>query len=656
MRYIFLHIILFIVTQAGSAAGSQEIPPDTLNLKMIEIKAPRANATQASQRKLDSMSMQAFSQSSLGELLTAGSPIFLKQNGPGGLTTASFRGTAASHTLVLWNEFPINAPHLGQVDFSGIPVFFMDEVGLLWGSSAAASRAGGIGGVVSINNHNAFKNGLQGQLTQTAGSYGNLGTYFSLGYGNRKLQLRTRVFRKSGRNDFDYLNTGIIPATRMKQQNAAFLDYGLLQEINLIGKQSILKVISWNQWNQRELPPLMTNLERGGKSREFRNDQFSRNIVSYDHYFAGGDKLALKTAFFVEKQHYYLQTTTADQGEVVSLIDSHNHSESWFNTLHYVHQLDPALQLFAKVHFDHEQVSSDHYDGMKSRHRLTATAGTEIKALKRLHTQLSIRADMADGRYTGLSPALEASYTFLPNKSLEAGISLYQNLRYPGLNDLYWFPGGNPDLLPEKSLGTDFSLQHQTKNESLKITNKASLYFTNIDNWIQWRPTGYRYWVPANIAHVYTRGFEWHTALHYKFNKTSWQFIMNYAYTRTTDESPTARIENSAGKQLIYIPRHHGNARLDMHWQGYSVSWISIYTGERNTSLNTDTYVAGILPAYKLHNISGSKTFSGQNVRLTIELRIINIFNTDYQAVLWRAMPGRNFEAVLKITTHESPQ
>lgn len=650
MRPIFLHIILFIVTLAPTAAGSQYLPPDTLNLKMIEIKATRADETQASQRKLDSLSLQAFSQSSLGELLTAGSPVFLKQNGPGGLTTASFRGTAASHTLVLWNEIPINAPHLGQVDFSSIPVFFIDEVGLLWGSSASASRAGGIGGVVSINNQNGFKNGLHGQLTQSAGSFGNQGTYLSLGYGNRKLQLRTRVFRKSGRNDFNYLNTGTIPTTRMKQQNASFLDYGLLQEINLMGKQSMLKVISWNQWNEHELPPLMTNLERGGDPREFRNDQFSRNIVSYDHYFTGGGKLALKTALFVEKQHYYLQTTTADQNEIVSLIDSHNHSESWFNTLHYVHQLDAALQLFTKIHFDHEQASSSHYDGLKSRHRLAATAGTEINPLKRLHTQLSIRADMADGRYTGLSPALEATYTFLPNKSLEAGLGLYQNLRYPGLNDLYWFPGGNPDLLPEKSLGTDFSLQHHVENKSLKITSKASLYLAKIDNWIQWRPTGYRYWVPANIAHVYTRGIEWYTTLHYTFDKLSWQLLINYAYTRTTDESPTARIENSAGKQLIYIPRHHGNARLNMHWQGYSVSWTSIYTGERNTSLNTDATVSGILPAYNLHNLSGGKIFSGQNVRLSIELRINNIFNTDYQAVLWRAMPGRNYEAVVKIS------
>ncbi len=649
MKYIFLHIFFFCLAISHLAANNLITPPDTLDLETIEIKAIRASVSQASQRSLDSLSLQAFSQSSLGELLSAGSPVFLKQNGPGALTTASFRGTAASHTLVLWNEIPINAPHLGQVDFSGIPVFFVDEVGLLWGSSAAASRAGGIGGVVSIDNQNEFKHGLHGHLMQTAGSYGNQGTYLSLGYGNSKLQLRTRVFRKSGRNDFEYLNTGIIPAKRMKQQNASFLDYGLLQEVSLMGKQSVLKVISWNQWNEHELPPLMTNLERGGKPQEFRNDQFSRNIVSFDYYLAGGSKLSLKTAFFIENQHYYLQTTTGMQNDIVSLIDSRNQSESWLNTLHYTYQLHPAIQLFTRVHFDREQVVSDHYDGLKSRNRLAATTGAEIKPFNRLHARLSLRADMADGTYTGLSPALETTYSFLPDESLEAGMGLYQNLRYPGLNDLYWFPGGNPGLLPEESLGADVFLQYRFENESLEITNKASLYVAKINNWIQWRPTGYRYWVPANIAHVYARGFEWHTALRYNLDQISWQLFVNYAFTRTTDESPTARIENSAGKQLIYIPKHHGNANLSAHWRGYLLSWRSTYTGNRNTSLNGDASVAGILPAYSLHNLSGGKTFTGQNVSFTVELRVNNLFNIDYQAVLWRAMPGRNFEAVLKL-------
>ena len=93
-------------------------------------------------RKLDTLVLQSKSTSSLSDLLIQHSPVFIKTYGPGGVSTASFRGTTASHTLVLWNGFQLNAPSLGQVDFSTIPVFLADDVSLNWGSDAPSVAFG----------------------------------------------------------------------------------------------------------------------------------------------------------------------------------------------------------------------------------------------------------------------------------------------------------------------------------------------------------------------------------------------------------------------------------------------------------------------------------------------------------------------------------
>ena len=100
---------------------------DTIMLHSVEVTAEKADVEVLKPlvaRKLDTLVLQSKSTSSLSDLLIQHSPVFIKTYGPGGTSTASFRGTTASHTLVLWNGFQLNAPSLGQVDFSTIPVFF----------------------------------------------------------------------------------------------------------------------------------------------------------------------------------------------------------------------------------------------------------------------------------------------------------------------------------------------------------------------------------------------------------------------------------------------------------------------------------------------------------------------------------------------------
>ena len=73
---------------------------------------------------------------SLADILSQNTSIFIKSYGRGTMATASFRGTSPSHTQVLWNGMNINSPMMGQVDFSLIPSYFVDDMSLWHGASS----------------------------------------------------------------------------------------------------------------------------------------------------------------------------------------------------------------------------------------------------------------------------------------------------------------------------------------------------------------------------------------------------------------------------------------------------------------------------------------------------------------------------------------
>lgn len=612
---------------------------DTIRLNTVEITGERERVEAVKPlvaRKIDTVVLQSKSTSNLSELLIRHSPVFIKTYGPGGVSTASFRGTTASHTLVLWNGFQLNAPTLGQVDFSTIPVFLADDVSLNWGSGTS-TNSGGLGGSVNIDNASHFGEGFKLDVKKTFGSFSTFGSYYTIGYYGQKVSLRVKAYRNSSENDFEYLNLATIPRQRMKQRNADFVDYGVMPEMSILLKNSIISISSWNQWNDRNLPPIMPNVGNIN-TEEWTRDNFSRNFVSFKTFWNTGS-LQLKSAAFVENQRYFLETRNPVTNGVVTYINSDNHAL----VLHQIANLEQKLYktwtLKAKLQWDNEQVRSNNYVGLKRRNTVSAYAAFNGEPFKNANLNLTARYDWTDGKPMGLFPTATFSYQFLKHYTFTLGYS--HNYRNPSLNDLYWYPGGNPDLLPEDGRTIDMALGFNVNEDGASLDIRTGAYFSNVKNWIQWVPTSYRFWVPENVAKVFARGLEHHLSFSYKLGDKTISLSGNYVFTVTTNESEAAFEQGINGRQLIYIPRHHGNMFLNMQWKTWNVSYTFEMTGRRSTSYaDTETYP---LQPYALHHVAIGKQIDG----FRIELRCNNLTNKDYQNVIWRAMPGRSFEVML---------
>jgi iron complex outermembrane receptor protein len=129
--------------------------------------------------------------------------------------------------------------------------------------------------------------------------------------------------------------------------------------------------------------------------------------------------------------------------------------------------------------------------------------------------------------------------------------------------------------------------------------------------------------------------------------KTTWKKIYfngggNYSYTHTTNENAVNSVDQSRGKQLIYIPKHKGNAYLAATWHSFSVKYDLEYIGKRYTkSSNLESDFERVLNPYWLSKISVDKRLDFNAFQMHLKCTVENLFNQEYQSILWRPMPGR---------------
>ena len=199
------------------------------------------------------------------------------------------------------------------------------------------------------------------------------------------------------------------------------------------------------------------------------------------------------------------------------------------------------------------------------------------------------------------------------------------NYRLPTFNDLYWEPGGNPDLKPEKSLSGEMGMEFSQD----KIRLGGTFFMIKSEDLILWRPVSNYFWQAQNISEASNYGLEFTAEAHQSFDAHNFKLKLQYDYTRALDD----KTQN----QLIYVPEHKANSILDYSWKKWNFTYNLQYVGEVFiTTSNSQS-----LDDYWLSDVSFSKSFL-QN-RLQLGIHIKNLFEENYQSVAYRPMPGRNF-------------
>ena len=119
---------------------------DTINIGEVIISSRKVNSESTGYKKssIDTTFLKYSSHTSLADVLSQYSGVFIKSYGMGGSATPSFRGTGAGQTGLTWNGININHPMLGQSDLALVPAGLIDDIQIYYGVASMPVSSGGI--------------------------------------------------------------------------------------------------------------------------------------------------------------------------------------------------------------------------------------------------------------------------------------------------------------------------------------------------------------------------------------------------------------------------------------------------------------------------------------------------------------------------------
>lgn len=583
---------------------------------------------------------------SMAEVLAQNSSVFIKTSGRATLSTASIRGTAPSHTSVTWNGVELASPMLGMVDFSMIPSYFVDGSEVFHGSASVNVTGGGIGGAVALTTADGPTSGLGVQLIQSFASFTTHDEYLRVSYGGERWGSTTRVLNSASDNDFPYVNYDKVGHPLERNTSGGYLDRHLLQEFSIRGRGGgRWSLKAWATDSSRGIPRLSVDFRDDGLTKAWQDEKSLRTVVGWKRAF-GGLRLSASGGYNYDNLNYIYQFSKGG-GAVQRAVDSHSLTHSAFLSSDAEWSIGNNLMLAANVKLAHSSVESRDVAPLEpvgfeaAREDVSSFLSARWTPAEWLGVAVSAREESIDGVWSPLIPALFADVTLVPEWGLVVSSSVAKNYHHPTLADLYFVPGGNPDLLAEEGVTFDLGAECRIERGALRVGGKVTLYGSNITNWILWTPTIKGFWTPANLAAVRSRGVESRANVAYSFSPTA-RLEVNAIWAYTSSVNVTEG-SGGYGNQLPYVPLYSASAAARLTLGRWEVKYAWQYYSERYTSYSGSSFGGGVVDGYALSDVSLGRTITLGEVQIGLSAQVKNLFDEVYQSVLSRPMPPRNY-------------
>jgi len=621
MRFIWIVYGLLICT-GGYSQPELVWQLDSVLVEGVSIRSDREIGNVSRWSKSD---LERSSGRSLADLLSGQSTSFIKSYGIGGLATSSIRGGSASQVLVLWNGLPLHSPMLGQLDYSLLPMHFMDEVSLSPGGSTSLWGSGAVSGVVGLETHQPDDLGPLASIQSGLGSFGQLNQRLSLNLGRGKLRSVTRGFYDSARNDFSFDISPKLPSQKLT--NAELKQGGFMQSVYYeISPKKSVDFHYWFQNTDREIPPTVTQNESLAKQQDISH----RFILAYKQL---GRRSAsrIKLAYFREQNDY--------QDPKIALT-----AENYFSTVLADFSRETQMRNGARWTIGSTQsLTSAYADAYgESRHEYRgALFTTAVFNLLKQELQPSVRMEWVDDRFLPFVPSLSGVFQWNSNWALLYKIS--RDYRVPTLNDRYWIPGGNSKLLPEQGWSEEIGMRWNSQKGKYLLQLHSSVFNRDIKDWILWSPSeSQQLWSASNIAEVSSRGVEFNGFIRRHWSGHIIKIDVGYSYTRSFSRTDVILPRMRKGEQLFYVPRHKGS--FGAHWtlKDFNIKYRHMVT-------STFRGTGSLIPGYDLGSLEMSYNLDFEKCNWRFFFHLDNLWNTDYVVIENRPMPGRNFRSGIQL-------
>jgi iron complex outermembrane receptor protein len=630
VRYTLLYIAFHLTL---SINGQLSFEKDTIRINEVIISGKKSAPEFPGYKKVsvDSSVLSNYSHRTVDEILSLKSGIFIKSYGMGGSATPSFRGTGAGHTQVAWNGINIGHPMLGQSDLSLLPAGMIDNIKISFGGASMIQGSGGIGGMINLESKPDWQNKTSAAISQGTGSFGQYSGLIAIKIGTAILHSTTKAFYTFAENNFRYLNSELtsIPVWETRTNNQV-KQKGLMQELYYRWQQNIISARIWYQSANRNLPSSMLIPQKGNSEKQ--SDESFRAMFSLNR-----DKETSKfniTGAWVMNSLNYTNTLAA--------IDSRNLSNSITLNTGAETKVFNNSTLSIVLNDELTQINSNNYNNPVNRNTASLSVSANSRITDRLASSFLLREIIDNDRLLIPDFSTAVQFKLFDSKAdlLKANIS--RNSKIPTMNEMFWIPGGNPDLKNEYAYIFEISYDMRRDISSqLSLDYDISMYLNSIKDMIQWRPGAYTYWTADNIQNVNSTGVETEFSLKYKSNRFTSVLDASYTYTKAYDSGTS-----SIGNQLLYIPEYMANCSLQVIYRNIYATWIADLTGKRYITSDNIKY----LPEYLINSISAGYKINLKNNIMDLNICVDNLFNVYYQSIAHFPLPGRSYS--LKLLIH----
>jgi vitamin B12 transporter len=617
MKQVLVHIAFLVLAKYAIAQQDTVLFNEAIVLSIFEQRnSDLSNIT------IDSLQKEHFTFQHLGNIIQAHTGGLIKGYGNGQLATISLRGTGAAHTAVFWEGINLQSASLGQVDFANVPIWFFNQVSVDKGPGVSANLgAANAGGAIQLQYNSRLNYAQVGSLR---GSFG-LKQHYGL-----VNQVKGKWIHRIGVSYDEIANDFVINETQQRQTNANVC------QANVIGKHQLLLnlknklgVAYWYNNYHRNIP---ATTGQSFSNSQLNGEQF-KSSFSWNHYEENW-----KSEYSLGLVHDNLDYLDPEI-QLVSKTEGNTFQNNWTT----YGELTEKLSWQTVVQHQLLQVNSSGYETKEQQNR-SYLAGS-VNYLKNKHSLTGgVGLHLIQGIKTIPLPSVKYQYQY--SEKWQFMIKYATLFKAPTFNDLYWYPLGNPSLLPESGWSSEIGVGYNTLGKMGELSVQANAFTGKINNWIIWLPLDGN-WRPENKLKVENNGVELNASWKHSIGKWTVNAIGNTNYIVSRNLKPKFENDKSAGKQLIYVPFQNSYTALTVKRNQIDFTAALQYTGARYVTADNSS----VLTAHSLLNLSTNITFSIKNKHVfKTGFSVLNALDKNYQMVLGRNMPGVNYQVNLIYT------
>ncbi len=591
MKRFFLYI-LFFVSIVSTAQITDTLPP--VNIFVNHQQKPPfiilSDTLPGSERNL-------------GEFLFYQSPLQLRTYGKGMVSGVSMRGCSPSQILVLWNGIPINSPLNGQTDVNTLPAIGHEKIEIFTGGNSVSFGSGAMGGAVVLNAVPHFQQHPKIKAGLYYGSYGSKIFSGKAGISKNNWNLKTAVRIQSDKNNFSW------PEFFYTNHNAQIERKDFSSDLFYKIHKSVFSFHILHSNAERELPGTLYSY-----SESMLKNKDHKMALKWETDKTGFQAGATAAWLWENYEYYYKKEgNISGRGEAQTFFFKTFADKKWKSFFHTKVELSQRYITGKTLNFD------------TKKRNITGMVLQLVFNKANIQSQAGLR--YITGNFKPNLPTYFFNFSF-SKQIFSTGLSFNTHFRLPTFNDLYWNPGGNPQLKPET--GEEWEFFTSFNHKHFKI--KTQFFFKQTQNLIKWIPGNNQIWHPVNIDRTKGYGVETYTQAGFHVGKIFFQPQWTFSYQKIYNVQ--------TGKILIYTPFFISTLHIPVKFRNFSINYFHRYQSYAYTTPSNTSFLKG----YHLHGITLETNLKEMSAGITID----NLFNQYYELIPSRPMPGRTYTLFLK--------